>query len=84
MARQRKTQKQPTKSSAPEDTIPEEEQWRLIDQTGVLKNVHRADGTEELQTIDSDNDPFSPLCLEIFNTFLLIIPFSSLYIMMDM
>lgn len=95
MARQRKKlQSPPNSSGAPQaEHIPEEEQWRIIEKTGVLKNI-RGEGSgegkstlkiaKEDQPEGSDDDPFTPFCQEVFNTILLVIPFSSLYVMMDM
>ena len=51
--------------------LAEAEQWRLINNTGVL------------QKIDNAEKP-SDAADEIFNAVLLIIPFSFLYLMMDM
>lgn len=91
MARQRKKLQSPSNSpGAPQaEHIPEEEQWRIIEKAGVLKNI-RGEGKSTLkiakedQPEGSDDDPFTPFCQEVFNTILLVIPFSSLYVMMDM
>ena len=86
MAKQRKSKPQKQSPSKVEE-IPEDEQWKIIEKSGVLKNIPRSaqpapskEQTEE----EVDEDLFSPICNEIFNAILFIIPFSSLYIMMDM
>lgn len=68
------------------EEIPEEEQWRLIDQSGILSNVPRPDAkdTRPKDEEEESNEPFSPFCEEIFQSMLLIIPMSSLYFMMIM
>lgn len=58
--------------------IPEEEQWRLINETGILK-----------QAIPRPNIPTTaqedlPLAEEIFGAVTLIIPFSFLLLLFDM
>lgn len=85
MAKQRKSKPQKQSPSKVEE-IPEDEQWKIIEKSGVLKNIPRSaqpapskEQTEE----EVDEDLFSPICNEIFNAILFIIPFSSLYIMMD-
>ena len=68
------------------ETIPEEEQWRIIEQSGVLKNIPRKPSPQPPQrTIDDSEVEYGiSFCDELFNAALLVIPFSSLYIMMDM
>ncbi len=55
--------------------IPEQEQWRIIKQTGILDAAKLRDQrvVEEISLGD-----------EIFNAVLLIIPFSSLLLLMEM
>lgn len=82
MAKKRKqTGTQPSTNA---ETIPEEEQWRIIEQTGVLKNVPSETQAPAAREPSSDDEEDSLFCNEIFNSALLVIPFSSLYIMMDM
>ena|SRR5438270_13210067 len=57
--------------------IPEAEQWRLIKQTGILDAANRGRKETFVQ------EPVS-LWDEIFNAVLLIIPFSSLLLLMEM
>ncbi|THH12386.1 hypothetical protein EW145_g43 [Phellinidium pouzarii] len=84
MPRQRKL-KTPSKSKTGE--IPEDEQWRIIENSGVLKNIPRDTPPSGLLNgrVEEANDelPETPFCNEIFNAILLIIPFSSLHITMD-
>jgi len=70
--------------------IPEDEQWRIVEETGILKSIpmarptpHASPAAAPQEADDDDEASFSPLCTEIFNAILLIIPFSSLYVMMD-
>ncbi|KAI5124841.1 hypothetical protein M0805_007275 [Coniferiporia weirii] len=94
MAKQRKQKNRPASGNplSKSEEIPGDEQWRIIEQSGVLKNIplnkSPSAGLPSASTLDKaevadDEDFFSPLCNEIFNTVLLAIPFSSLYIMMD-
>ncbi|CAG7849327.1 SubName: Full=Uncharacterized protein {ECO:0000313/EMBL:CCA70931.1} [Serendipita indica DSM 11827] len=59
--------------------ITEEEQWRIIQETGILNQAMQA---QEAQ--DKDNDvPQRDMADEIFESILYLIPFSCLYIGMD-
>ena len=82
MAKKRKNPE--AQSSSRAETIPESEQWRIIEQTGALKNIPRKAQTPGSPDDGSLDDEDSPFCNEVFNSALLVIPFSSLYIMMDM
>lgn len=62
--------------------IPEDEQWRLIEQSGVLRKFQKPQEPERQE--EEDNEVCSPLMEEVFNSILLIIPFTSLLVMMDM
>ncbi|KLO16322.1 hypothetical protein SCHPADRAFT_823341 [Schizopora paradoxa] len=66
------------------EEIPEDEQWRLIDQSGILSNIPKPDAKDSKPKSEEDesSEPFSPFCEEIFQSMLLIIPMSSLYYMM--
>ena len=91
MARKRKEKGQKT-SEDPQVLISEDEQWRIIEQSGILKNIQREEtttikssGIQETSAEDDVEEPLcSPLCEEIYNSILFIIPFSALYVMMDM
>jgi hypothetical protein len=61
--------------------IPEDEQWRLINSTGVLK---QAIPRQTATPTTADLEKGLSLADEIFNTGLLITPFSFLLIMMEM
>lgn len=59
--------------------IPEDEQWRLVNQSGILGKASSTGATQE-----QDNTEEIPLGDEIFNAAILIIPFSFLLLMMEM
>lgn len=79
MPRQRKPAAVP---SEPLIKISEDEQWRLINESGVL---HKISGQENPvdEVKPEEPSPF-PLVDEILDTSLLIIPFCSLLIVMEM
>jgi hypothetical protein len=60
--------------------ISEDEQWRLIQESGVLKKI----STQNPEESTIDNDEALPLAEEIFNTVVLLMPFTFFLIMMDM
>jgi hypothetical protein len=81
MARNRKTKH--SKAEHSEDStgttdIPEDEQWRLINESGIL---HKVDSVS--QTNDQEKDSI-PLAEEIFNAVTMIIPISFLLLLMEM
>ena len=63
--------------------ITEDEQWRLINQSGILQNPALVQGSRVESTVDVEEEEIS-LCDEIFNAVMLIIPFSSLLLLMEM
>jgi hypothetical protein len=65
----------------PATDIPEDEQWRLVNESGILGKV--VSGIPRKQVIN-DEEAVTPLAEEIFGAILLIIPFSSLLLMMEM
>ena len=73
-------------SHTPED-IPEDEQWRLIQDSGILKDY---DGPEarvlhrDKDNISSENENAGDLADRIFDAILLIIPLTFFYLLMDM
>ena len=80
----KKTKKQETllRPSEVFDTstdIPEDEQRRLVDESGILQSLVSQIPKRERETIE-------PLTFgdEIFNTLAFLIPFSTLYFCMDM
>lgn len=80
MTHQRKGNSKPTQST-PLIKLSEDEQWRLINQSGVLKSLSQ-EGDLSSPPISAD-DEATPLGDEIFNALLLIIPFSFLLLMME-
>lgn len=63
--------------------ITEDEQWRLINQSGILQNPALVQESRVESTVDVEEEEIS-LCDEIFNAVMLIIPFSSLLLLMEM
>ena len=59
--------------------IPEDEQWRLVNESGVLQGLVSQIPKRERETVESLT--FGD---EIFNTLTFLIPFSALYFCMDM
>jgi hypothetical protein len=73
-----------TRPAKPLIEITEDEQWRLINQSGILQNptlVQESTSIESTVDVEEDN---LPLCDEIFNAVMLIIPFSSLLLLTEM
>ncbi|KAF9452471.1 hypothetical protein P691DRAFT_804605 [Macrolepiota fuliginosa MF-IS2] len=62
--------------------ISEDEQWRLINESGVLRNIPRLNQTtpDSVDSEDPDNPTFGE---EIFNTITYLVPFSFLLILME-
>lgn len=83
MVKNRKLRREATASSAqsaePLD-IPESEQWRLINESGILNSAPGPTGSE-VQELEEEE---TPLAEEIFNSVIMIIPFSFLLLMMEM
>jgi hypothetical protein len=73
-------------SPTPED-IPEDEQWRLVNDSGILKDY---DGPQarvlhrDPDNISSENQNSGDLADRIFDAILLIIPLTFMYLLMDM
>jgi hypothetical protein len=74
-----KTRKPKTTTPEPPQNIeiPEAEQWRLINETGILKKA-----IPKPNTVAAEDD--TPLAEEIFGAVTLIIPFSFLLFLFDM
>lgn len=70
-------------STKPLIEISEEEQWRLIHDTGILHKVSDVTNSEAAAT-DTQGREALDLGDEIFNATLLIIPFSFLLLLMEM
>ncbi|KAK0230832.1 hypothetical protein IW262DRAFT_1340754 [Armillaria fumosa] len=69
--------------SKPLIQLSEEEQWRLINESGVLHQVAAADGAPSSEGIKQRKEADSPLAEEIFDAVVLIIPFTFLLVMME-
>ena len=90
MARNRKSGTRPSdvpsRGGAPLVDIPESEQWRIIRESGILKQVPKEgqakdatqDGAEE------SSEGLSPFAEEVFNAIMLIIPMSFMLLLMEM
>ena len=90
MARKRQTDKNQSQDT-PDLQISNEEQWRLIEQSGVLKKVPTSDHEptssstpQANQGNDDDDNEEYPLAEEIFAATTLLIPMSFLLLMMYM
>ena len=59
--------------------IPEDEQWRLVNESGVLQDLVSQIPKQEREIVE-------PITFgdEIFNSMVFLIPFSTLYFCMDM
>lgn len=73
----RKNAKGVKESPSDQQEISEEEQWRIINETGLLKNFPSSPPTKTAE----EETPFAE---EILNAMLLIAPFTFLLVMMDM
>jgi hypothetical protein len=84
MAKRRQTTQaaQTTPTQKPIVEISEDEQWRLIEQTGVLRKISDIQNPGDSEITD-DVEPL-PLADEIFNAVVYIIPSTFFLIMMDM
>jgi hypothetical protein len=88
MARKRQTDKNPSQNT-PDLQISEEEQWRLIEQSGVLKKVPTSDhkptssSTPQANQGNDDEEEY-PLAEELFAAATLLIPISFLLLLMYM
>lgn len=60
--------------------IPEDEQWRMINESGILKKVDIPRGPSAAAEPEEE----LPLAEEIFDTTMFLVPFSFLLLMMDM
>jgi len=74
----RKNAKSTKKSPSNQPEISEEEQWRIINETGLLKQMKTSPPTAQVQ--EQVETPFAE---EILNAMLLIAPFTFLLVMMD-
>ena len=84
MARNRKSQSKAASSKADAIDIPEAEQWRIIQESGILKQIpkdSKAPKTED--GADGEEDDLSPFAEEVLNSMMLIIPMSFMLFLMD-
>ena len=77
MSRRRPKRSAANTKSEP-DQIPEDEQWRHINESKILQQI-TTPGTQDEEEEDSN-----VMCIEVFNATLFIIPFSFLLLLMDM
>jgi hypothetical protein len=75
-----KTQNQNT----PLIQLSEEEQWRLIEQSGVLKQVPTSETSSSTPPQGNDDEEEYPLAEEVFAATTLLVPISFLLLMMYM
>lgn len=85
----RKSNKAASKANGSKQTdeISEADQWRIIEQSGILKKVPQESRNEPRSNSASDEEAeeeSSVLCDEIFNTALLLIPMASILLLMEM
>lgn len=78
MARKNAKNREKTPSDRPE--ISEEEQWRIINETGLLNQLPTSPRTKRVE----EGEEETPFAEEILNAMLLIAPFTFLLVMMDM
>ncbi|KAF8351538.1 hypothetical protein F5887DRAFT_938012 [Amanita rubescens] len=78
MVRQRGKKANTAQKGNEQLVIPEDEQWRLVNDSGLLRKI--GDDTPELSTEKRDEVPPD----DIFDAVFLIIPFSFLLLIMDM
>lgn len=64
--------------------IPEEEQWRIIEQTGILKQAGTSGSKVPAEGDDGEDYEISPLADEIFRALYLAIPMSFMLLLMEM
>jgi hypothetical protein len=91
MARKRQTDKGQIQNT-PDLQISNEEQWRLIEQSGILKKVPTSESVHEPTSASSapqanqgnDDEEEYPLAEELFAAATLLIPISFLLLMMYM
>ncbi|KAI0721907.1 hypothetical protein C8T65DRAFT_734892 [Cerioporus squamosus] len=89
MARNRKN----VSSEKKQDTvdIPEDEQWRIINETGILKQIPRdwnpsrpADQEQKAtEGAEEEEEGLSPFAEEVFSALMLIVPMSFMLLMME-
>ncbi|KAK7696645.1 hypothetical protein QCA50_001303 [Cerrena zonata] len=76
-------QKAPTEPQEPLVDIPEMEQWRIIQESGILNKIKKDDDKPASTKEDDEEGKLSPLAEEIFSAINLIIPICFVLLMMD-
>lgn len=89
MARNRKGNAKAVSNSENKEpllNIPESEQWRIIRESGILKQVPKEDSTSNnaQNRADEESEGLSPFAEEMFNAIMLIIPMSFMLLLMEM
>lgn len=77
-------QKAPAEPQEPLVDIPEMEQWRIIEESGILKKISKDDAEPASTNVEEEEGKLSPLTEEIFSAINLIIPICFVLLMMDM
>ncbi|KAL1946569.1 hypothetical protein VTO73DRAFT_14673 [Trametes versicolor] len=80
-AKQQASAASASKSSAID--IPEDEQWRIIEQTGILKQAGTSGSKVPAEGNDEEDYEISPLADEIFRALYLAIPMSFMLLLME-
>lgn len=86
--RKRQTPKKETPHTA--EDIPEDEQWRLIQDSGVLKGYDRPAArvlhrdADKISSFNANEDASGDLADRIFDVILLVVPLTFFYLLMDM
>ncbi|KAF9247218.1 hypothetical protein BU15DRAFT_70052 [Melanogaster broomeanus] len=86
MSKNRKSKSKSPAEIKPLIEIPEEEQWRLIQDSGLLNRINKPDQPTPTSTQVStteEGDGLSPLAEDIFNAVIIIMPHTFFLIMMD-
>ncbi|EGO03399.1 hypothetical protein SERLA73DRAFT_174865 [Serpula lacrymans var. lacrymans S7.3] len=87
MARTRKAKVSSANATSPKVEIPEDEQWRLIDESGILDKIQTPGVTKDIAnaehtTVRAEEEE-TPLADEIFSAAILIMPFTFFFLLMD-
>lgn len=64
--------------------LTEEEQWRLVNETGILKKLAAEPSRPAPRPSDEDEEDVSPFAEEIFQTTCFAIPMSFMLLLMEM
>jgi hypothetical protein len=72
------------KTTKPLVEIPEEEQWRLLNESGIFKKISKLDQKMLDASVEEQGAGGTSFGEQVLDTVLYVIPFSFLLIMMDM